>query len=99
MRKLTAWTAGTVMMLCFWTVLFLGIWGRTGRIVIGGLTVLALIYGIIRLALYRPDFERGAGTLEEVKQISKLKPLEEPPPTCPEDGEKGDEKTKKCVPE
>jgi len=98
MKKLTAWTAGTVLMLCFWTVLFLGTWGWVGQVIIGGLTVLALLYGIIRLVLYRPEFERGAGTLEEVKQHSKLTPLEEPTPACPTDREKEAENAKERSP-
>jgi len=82
MKRLTVWTATSVLVLCFWIVLFMMTASRTGKIVLGVLLVGGIVWGVYRLVTYEPEHQRGAGTLEEVKQFSRLMPLEEPVPPC-----------------
>lgn len=91
MKKLSAWTATSIAVLCLWLALFLGTGGWQGRLVLGMMMIAALIWGFFRLVTYRPEHERGAGTLEEVRQRSRLTPLDEPVLVCLEIGEKKDE--------
>ena len=98
MKKLSAWTATSIAVLCLWLALFLGTGGWQGRLVLGIMTVAVLLWGLFRLLTYRPEHERGAGTLEEVRQRSRLAPLGEPDLVCPESGEKKDEDVREQSP-
>ncbi len=87
MRRLTAWTATSVLVLCFWLAMFFMTGSRQGKIALGILLAAALVWGLFRLVTYKPEHERGAGSLEEVRRFSKLAPLEEPMQACDPDKE------------
>ena len=87
MRKLTAWTATSIGVLVFWTGIFLVTEGWQGRLILVVILVAAVTWGLFRLITYKPEHERGAGSLEEVKRLSRLRALDDPPPACPPDRE------------
>ncbi len=98
MKKLSAWTATSIITLCFWSTLFWAMGGWQGRLVLGMVTVAAILWGLFRLITYRPEHERGAGTLEEVRQRSRLAPLDDPAPACPLEGKEECENDKEQSP-
>jgi hypothetical protein len=86
MKTLAAFVAGVAIVIgfgLFWSM------GPAGRVVASLLVAVAVLYGILRLVLYRPDYARGAGLLDEMRGVGKLTPMDDAafaPPAERQDG-------------
>ncbi len=86
MKTFAAFMAGIGLVVGFgllWSM------GTAGRIVAVIAVVGAALYGVFRLATYRPDYSRGAGTLDLMRGTGTLRPLDDdftPPPAGGPDG-------------
>jgi hypothetical protein len=80
MRTLAAFTAGMALVICLGWLWSLGTAGRVA-VVVG--VAAAVLYGVYRLALYRPDYARGAGSLDEIRGMGRLTPLGDDMPSPP----------------
>lgn len=88
MRTLAAFTAGVALVIGFgllWSM------GTAGRVVAVITVAAAVLYGIFRLLVYRPDYARGAGSLDEMRGAGPLTPLDDdrlamPPAEAPRPG-------------
>ena len=88
MKTLAAFVAGVAIVVglgLFWSM------GPAGRVVASLLVAAVVLYGILRLALYRPDYAHGAGLLDEMRGVGKLTPMDDA--ACAPSAEKQDGNT------
>ena len=88
MNKLSAGGAALMITLAYWAAMFWGFGGWMDDAVFVAVIVGALLWGLFRLLTYRPNYVRGAGTLEEVRQRSHVMSEDDLPlagPAAPEE--------------